>query len=177
MLKISTLLSIGALLVVAGCGSSPQEKAKAADDAQKQANDVAANADDDGKAKAAAAQHQADQENAQKTAGAQSNADQKAAEANAALVKARADTVSASESALAALEAQVTDLKPKLVKKLARKDYDAEVKNLTELSEGVRKSIGDIATATADSLEAIKGTIAFRQKGYEQAINDAKKRL
>ena len=182
MLKTTTLMILGAF-VLAGC-SSPQSKAKDADEAQHEANEKAAEAGEEQKLKADEVQRKADEENAQnardgakKVDEAQGDANKKSAEAAATLAQARLDARDESEKKLAALEKEFAELKPNLVRKLSKADSTTIVNDLTARAEAVRKSIGDLASASADSLEPVKSTVAQRLTDYSQAINDAKKRL
>lgn len=182
MLKASTLMILGTL-VLGGC-SSPQSKAKDADEAQHDANEKAASASEDNKLEADKVQQKADQEKAdnardaaKKGDEAQGDANKKSEEANAALVKGRLDARDESEGKLTALEKTFAELKPKLVKKLSKADSTTVLNDLTAKSEAVRKSIADLATASADSLEPVKSTIAQRLADFDAALNEAKKRV
>lgn len=182
MFKVTTLMILGTL-VLGGC-STPQSKAKEADEAQHDADQKSAYANEDAKLKADAIQRKADEENAQnareaarKGEEAQGGADKKSAEAAAYLAKARVEARDDSEKKLADLEKAFAELKPKLVRSLSKTDSTTVVNDLTAKSEAVRKSIGDLAVATADSLEPVKSTIAQRLSDFDQAISAAKKRV
>lgn len=182
MLKTSTFMFLGAAFL-AGC-SSPQSSAKDAEDAQHEANEKRATAGEDNKLDADAIQHKADadkakaaNENASDSNAAQAEANRKSAEAAASLASARVAARDDSEHKLAELEKTFAELKPKLVKKLSKKDSTTLVDDLTARSEAVRKSIADLASATADSLEPIKSTVAQRLIDFDTALNDAKKRV
>lgn len=182
MLKTSTLMILGTLAFV-GC-ASPQSTARDADEAQHEANEKTAYANEDVKIKADATQKRANEENAenaregaQKSAEAQGDANKKSAEAGASLAKARIEARNDNETKLAGLDKQFAELKPKLVKKLSTSESTNVVNDLTAKSEAVRRSIADLAFATADSLEPVKSTIAQRLSSFDQAISDAKKRV
>lgn len=182
MSKISTLMILGTL-VLAGC-SSPQSTAKDADQAQHDADRKSAEAGEEQKLKGDAVQQRANEENAanardgaKKSDEAQGEANKKSAEAAASLGKARVEARDDSEKKLANLEKEFAELKPKLVKKLSKADSTTAVNDLTARSEAVRKSIADLGTATADSLEPVKSTVAQRLTDFENALNEAKKRI
>lgn len=182
MLKKSTCLVLGALFL-GGC-SSPQSKAKDADAAQHDADEKSAQAREDGKIKSDAVEAKADKDHAanerdvaRKGAEAQNEADGKAAEATASLAKARIEARNDNEQKLAGLEKQFAELKPKLVRKLSKADSTTVVNDLVAKSDAVRRSIRDLDSATADSLEPVKSTIAQRLIDFNQAIDEAKKRV
>ena len=182
MLKINAAMLLGSL-VLAAC-SSPQSKAEEADEAQHEANEKAARAAEETKLEADAIQKKADEESAQnsregarKGQEAQSDANKKWAEASESLANARISARDDSERKLTGLEKEFAEIKPKLVKRLSKADYTTVVKDLTEKSDAVRTSIGDLASATADSLEPIKSTVTQRLADFGQAINEAKKRI
>jgi hypothetical protein len=180
MLKTSTFLILGAL-AMGGC-SSPQSKAKDADAAQHDANEEKAYASEEVRIKADEVQRKADEENAanaregtKKSDEAQGDANKKWAEASASLAKARLEARNDNEKKLAVLEKEFTDLKPKLERKLSKAGSATIVNNLTAKSQAVRQSIDALATATADSLEPVKSTIAQRLTDFDNAIVEAKK--
>ncbi len=182
MLKTSTFLILGALAFV-GC-SSPQSKAKDADAAQHDANEEKAYANEEVKTKADAVQQRADEENAEnaregarKSDEAQGEANVKRAEASASLAKARLDAKSENDKKLALLDKEAADLKPKLERKLSKAGSATIVNDLAAKSQAVRQSIDALATATADSLEPVKSTIAQRIADFSTAISEAKKNI
>lgn len=182
MLKISAALLLGTLVL--GACSSPQSKAEEADEAQHEANEKAARASEEAKIKSDAIQQKADEDSARNTREgerkgqeAQGDANKKRAEATESLANARLAARDDSERKLTGLEKEFADLKPKLVRRLSKTDYTTVVKDLTEKSDSVRTSIGDLASATADSLEPIKSTVTQRLADFGQAIEDAKKRI
>ena len=182
MLKTTTL-TLAFALALAGC-STPQSKAKDADDAQHEANQQASQADEEAKLKGDAIRDEAAAENAQnardatkKGAQAQNNSNQKATEASDSLARARIEARDESEKKLTGLEQQFAEVKPKLVKKLSKTDATNIVNELTAKSDAVRSSIGDLTVATADSLEPVKSTIKQRLEDFDKALNEAKKRL
>ena len=181
MSKTITVALVGSLFF-AGC-ASPQEQAKSAEDAQKSANDQAANSGDATKEKTDAVQGQADQQKAQvaaeeaaKVAAAQKDADAKAAAAAQSLAAGKNEAKTANEANLTNLEGQFAAVKPKLVKKLSKAESEKVIKDLTAKADAVRKSIADLDTATADSLEPVKATIKQRLTDYQTALDEAKKR-
>jgi hypothetical protein len=182
MLKSIIVVTLGAV-VLGGC-SSPQSKAREADEAQHDAKKTAAYADEDAKVKADAIQKRSDDENARnardaakKGDEARGNADRKAAEATESLAEARFTAREDAEKKLAGLDKEVADLKPKLVRWLFEADSASIIRDLTAKSDAVRRSIGDLSYTTADSLEPVKSTIARRLDDLDRAINEAKKRI
>ncbi len=176
------ILVVFGTLVAGGC-ATPQSKARDADEAQQDANQKAAYAREDTKAKGDVIRQKArddtaqnDRDGARKGQEAQSDADAKSVDAFASLSKARVDARDDSEKKLAGLEKTFSDLKPKLVKKLSRIEYATVVTELTERSDAVRKSIADLAAATASSIEPVKSTIARQLGDFERALDDAGKR-
>ena len=170
-------------VAAAGC-ATPQSKARDADQAQHDANQKAAYADEDTKAKADQIQHKANEDNARNAReGAQigqdapSSADAKSMDASASLANARVEARDDSEKKLAGLEKTFAELKPMLVRKLSKLDSTAIVADLTDKSNAVRRSIVDLDTATADSLEPVKSSIVRRLDEFQRALEDAKKRV
>ncbi len=182
MLKISVILTLSTLVLTA-C-ASPQSTAKDAENAQHEANEKVAMAGEQNKQKDEEAQSKAqnekaenNRENVKNSNEAQNAANLKAAEAQTSLANARVEARNENEGKLASLEKTFAELKPQLVRKLSKTDSNAVVAALTSKSEAVRKSIGDLASASSDSLEPIKSTIAQRLIDFDQALNDAKKRI
>ncbi len=179
-MKTNMLLILGALVM--GACSSPQSMAKDADEAQHDADEKKAYANEEMRIKGDETQRKADAENADsarvganKSDAAQGEANKAQAEANASLAKARTEARIENEKKLAILDKQVVDLKPRLVRKFSQAVSTTMVNDLAAKSEAVRKSIEALATATADSLEPVKSTIAQRLTAYDDAINEAKK--
>jgi len=180
--KTSTFLILGAIAM--GACSSPQSMAKDADAAQHDADEKKAYASEEVRLKGDETQRKADAENAesarvgaQKSDAAQGEANKAWADANASLVKARTEAKDENEKKLAILDKQSLDLRPKLVRKLSQSGSAAIVNDLTAKSEAVRKSIDALGSATADTLEPVKNTIAQRLKDYDNALNEAKKNI
>jgi len=180
MMKTNMLLILSALAI--GACSSPQSMARDADEAQHDANEKKAYANEEVRMKTAATQENADAENREsnrvgtmKSDAAQGDANKARAEAGASLSEARIEARDENDKKLAILDKQFADLKPKLVRKFSEAGSAMMVKDLAAKSAAVRQSIDALATATADSLEPLKGTIAQRLTDYDDAINEAKK--
>ncbi len=180
MMKTNMLLILGALVI--GACSSPQSTAKDAAEAQAEADEKKAVADDEVRVKGDETQRKADAENAEsarvganKSDAAQGDANKVHAEANASLSKARLEARDDNDKKLAILDKQVVDLKPKLVRKFSQAVSTSMVNDLATKSAAVRKSIEALATATADNLDLLKGTVTQRLADYDHAIIDAKK--
>lgn len=182
MLKSIIYVALGAV-VLGGC-SSPQSKAREADEARHDANKTAANADEEAKVKADAIQQRSDDEIARnardaaiRSEDAQGNADRKASEATESLAEARFAARNDGEKKLAGLEKDIAELKPKLVRMLSETDSTTIVRGLTAKSDAVRRSLGDLSYTTVDSLEPVKSTLAQRLEDLDRAIHEAKKRI
>ncbi len=180
MIKSSLLLILGAFAI--GACSSPQSTAKDAHDAQHEANETKAYANEEVRLKNVETRRNAEAENyesfrvgASKSEAAQADANQAWVKAKDSLSEARIEARDENEEKLAILDKHVADLKPSLVQKFSPEVSTKMVNDLAAKSAAVRQSINALRDATADSLEAVKSTIAQRLTDYDRAINEAKK--